>query len=339
MQPPRRRRRPAPQAGRRERRPHPRAQVRLRAHDLRRPRSSPPDDADAGPSMFDPRRRRRQRRRRRSGSTACRAASRKTSKRSSPRRASLRELEDRWKEQYAALKQRADELRAKAKQIEHDFREVKKNPLRALAQLDALQTAARRRRRPSSTPRSPRLQALPAQAQADRQAIDAARKQDEQFLRDAPDDRQDRRRPAHRVPARRNRPTATSPRRVGWVNYVRSWIPKSKIERPGRARGTNVLFVDRRRPKCLIERVALAGTARLDGQPLEVTGVLTDAASEPELHDAAAAAAPRRRRRRRRRPARDARPPRRRAARHARARLPAPRASASARSARPTGWP
>jgi uncharacterized protein (TIGR03545 family) len=54
---------------------------------------------------------------------------------------------------------------------------------------------------------------------------------------------------------------------------------------PKRARGTNVLFLGGRQPAFLIERMELAGAARINGQPLTFTGELTDAASEPELHD------------------------------------------------------
>jgi uncharacterized protein (TIGR03545 family) len=57
------------------------------------------------------------------------------------------------------------------------------------------------------------------------------------------------------------------------------------MEQPPRALGTNVLFEDRRRPRRLIERVALSGAASVGGQPLEIVGLLTDAASEPRLHE------------------------------------------------------
>ncbi len=50
-----------------------------------------------------------------------------------------RELQDRWPKQYDALKSRAAALRVQAKKIETDFREAKKNPLRAGAQLEQLQ--------------------------------------------------------------------------------------------------------------------------------------------------------------------------------------------------------
>lgn len=195
----------------------------------------------------------------------------------------INELEERWKQQYASLKTRADELRAKGKQIERDFAEIKKNPLRGVEQLGTLKTQLTATQDELKKTLA-EIQALPAQAKTDRTAINAARKQDQEFLKQTlnvakTDGRQltdyllgDL---AHGYVAQG----------VGWVNYLRTWIPKSKIERPARAAGTNVLFVDRRESKCLIERVVLTGAARVDGQPLEVTALLTDAASEPQFHD------------------------------------------------------
>jgi uncharacterized protein (TIGR03545 family) len=195
----------------------------------------------------------------------------------------INELEDRWKQQYASLRTRADELRGKAKQIERDFAEVKKNPLRGVQEFQKLKdqlTATQAELKKTLA----EIQTLPAQAKNDRTAIDAARKQDQEFLKASlniakTDGRQltdyllgDL---AHGYVAQG----------VGWVNYLRTWIPKSKIERPARAHGTNVLFVDRRQSKCLIERVVLTGSARVDGQPLEVTALLTDAATEPQFHE------------------------------------------------------
>ncbi len=195
----------------------------------------------------------------------------------------VRELEDRWQQQYATLKSRAEELRTRAKLIEADFREAKKNPLRSLPQIEGMQKQLAATQAELKTTLA-ELQGLPAQAKADRLAVDAARKQDEQFLRDAA-------KMAKTDGAQLSQyllgdvANGYISQTVGWVNTFRAWAPKSKIERPSRARGTNVLFVDRRLPKCLIERVALAGTARLDGRSLEITGLLTDAASEPQFHD------------------------------------------------------
>ena len=195
----------------------------------------------------------------------------------------LKHLEDRWPQQYEALKARAESLGAQARQIEKDFREAKKNPLRNMQKFEQLQqqlVAAQNDLKSTMT----EINALPAQAQADRAAIDAARKQDELFLRDA-------------VKIAKTDGDELTKYLLGdeangylgqtvyWVQTVRQYIPKSKMTRPTRARGVNVLFVSRRRPQVLVERVRLAGLARLGGEVLTFEGELTDAASEPQCHD------------------------------------------------------
>jgi uncharacterized protein (TIGR03545 family) len=195
----------------------------------------------------------------------------------------LKELEERWPKQYEALKARAEDLRTKCKQIESSFREVKRNPLRNLPELERLQKElAKTQAELKAT--VVEIQALPSQAKADRIAVDAARKQDEHFFRehlklggvDA---------------AELNRyllgETASGylEQFMYWTDQAQKFIPKKKMAPPSRERGTNVLFVARKQPRLLIERVHLAGSARLDGQPLTFTGDVVDAASEPELHD------------------------------------------------------
>jgi uncharacterized protein (TIGR03545 family) len=241
-----------------------------------------PGDADAGPSMFDPAIAA-------AGDAAVqwfdglqgRLTEDLESKLATPR--VLGELENRWQQQYAALKKRADDLQAKAKRIEADFREAKKNPLRSVAVLAALKDELAATQTELKTTLA-EIQALPAQAKADRAAIDAARKQDQQFLKDSlnvvkTDGGQ---LTEYLLGETAHGYIADS---VAWVHYLRSWIPQSKMARPARARGTNVHFVDCVRPKCLIERVTLTGAARLGGQPVELTGLLTDATTEPELHE------------------------------------------------------
>jgi uncharacterized protein (TIGR03545 family) len=195
----------------------------------------------------------------------------------------LKDLEDRWPKQYEALKARAEGLRAKSKQIEASFREVKKNPLRNLPELERLQQElAKTQAELKATVAE--IQALPNQAKADRIAIDAARKKDEQFFRE-------HLKPGSVDASELNRYLLgeTASRYLEqfsyWTGQAQRFIPKKKISPPSRERGTNVLFLSRKQPRCLIERVQLAGSASLDGQPLTFTGELIDVASEPELHD------------------------------------------------------
>lgn len=193
------------------------------------------------------------------------------------------ELETRWPQQYEALKARAAGLRTKSKQLETAFREVKKNPLRNLPQLERMQrdlaaTEADLRRTLAE------IEQLPLQAKADRLAVDAARKQDEQFLRQQLDlaniDADELNRYLLGETAHDYLTQAAY-----WVEQAQKFVPKKRIAPATRTRGTNVVFEGRKQPACLLKRVELEGSARLDGARLTFAGELVDAASEPELHD------------------------------------------------------
>lgn len=195
----------------------------------------------------------------------------------------VEELKRRWPEQYQKLKSRADDLKAKSKQIEDAFREAKKNPLRGMQQVEEM------RKQLAATEAELRttlaeIKALPDQAKADRVAIDAARKQDEQFLRE-------HLKLSGIDPDELNRyllgETASGylEQTAWWIDQAQKFIPKNRVAAPERTRGTNVLFAGRRQPAMLIERVELAGDARLDGQAMAFTGLLTDVASDPQLHE------------------------------------------------------
>jgi uncharacterized protein (TIGR03545 family) len=195
----------------------------------------------------------------------------------------LDDLEKRWPKQYEALKGRADKLSAKSKDIEATFRELKRNPLRNLDKLNQLQTELEGTQKDLATTLA-EIKTLPDQAKADRKAIDAARKQDEQFLKD-------HLKPGAIDAGELNRyllgDTASDylTQTTYWIEQARKFVPKKKIAPPARSRGTNVFFEARKQPTCLIERVELAGDASLNGALLTFAGELTDAASQPELHD------------------------------------------------------
>lgn len=195
----------------------------------------------------------------------------------------VEELRRRWPEQYQKLKSRADDLKAKSKQIETAFREAKKNPLRGMQQVDELRQQLAATEAELRTTLA-EIKALPDQAKADRAAIDVARKQDQEFLRE-------HLKLSGIDPDELNRyllgETATGylEQTAWWIDQVKKFIPKNRIAAPERIRGTNVLFAGRRLPAMLIERVELAGDARVDGEPLAFSGVLSDVASEPQLHE------------------------------------------------------
>lgn len=194
------------------------------------------------------------------------------------------DLKTRWPKEYDALRGKVDELRSRAKQIETEVRAIKKNPLRGVERLQPMQqelasvTADLKKTTAD-------IAALPEQAKADRAAIDVARKADVEFLRSQAD-------------VLKADPGALTQYLLGgetndrikqtleWVSFARRVIPKknAKIVRAERTRGVDVPFEATRRPACLIEQIALMGTARVGGDALRLDGRLTDLASQPELH-------------------------------------------------------
>jgi uncharacterized protein (TIGR03545 family) len=193
------------------------------------------------------------------------------------------DLEKRWPQQYETLKGRADKLAARSKEIEATFREVTKNPLRNLPQLEQMRKELETTQQDLASTLA-EIKSLPDQAKADRKAVDDARKQDEKFLKD-------QLKLTTIDSAELNRyllgETASGylTQAAWWIDQAQKFIPKKKIAAPERTRGTNVFFEARKQPACLIERVAIAGDARLNGEALAFTGELTDVASEPQLHD------------------------------------------------------
>ena len=195
----------------------------------------------------------------------------------------LDELERRWPEQYQGLKKRSADLQVKAKEIEATFREAKKNPLRNMQQIDQLRQQLATTEAELRTTLA-EIKQLPEQAKADRKAVDVARKQDQQFL-------------LEHLKLSGIDPDELNQYLLGetahgyleqsswWIDQAKKMIPKNRIAAPERIRGTNVRYGGQRLPAMLIERVTLAGEARLDGQLMTFKGLLTDVASEPELHE------------------------------------------------------
>jgi uncharacterized protein (TIGR03545 family) len=199
----------------------------------------------------------------------------------SPRLA--KELEERWPKEYAELKSRADELKAKGKQVENTFRELKKNPLRNLAKIEELQAQLKAVETKTHNVMG-EIARLPQQAKADKAAIDAARKQDMEYVKQnlkagALDGAELTRYLLG------DEASSSLAETVAWIQWIQQMIPKSKIKSPSRMTGTNVLFVRQRLPKMLLERVQVDGTASVDGQALSFAGQITDVTTEPMLHD------------------------------------------------------
>lgn len=237
---------------------------------------------DSGPSVFDPLMARAE-----DGATAWfdslsgRLEEDLQSKLETP--ALVDQLRDRWPQQYAELQGRTDQLRARAKQVESTVREIKKNPLAGLEKLQPLQQELASINAELKS-LAGQVNSLPNQAKADRAAIDAARKRDEEFLKSQV---KLMKADGDQLTRYLLGPDAHDciEKTASWISFARKLMPakSAKIKQAERIRGVNIVFGPRQ-PKFLIERVALAGKASLGGEDLQVVGELTDAASEPYLH-------------------------------------------------------
>jgi uncharacterized protein (TIGR03545 family) len=197
------------------------------------------------------------------------------------------ELEQRWLAAVRDLEQRSDAMQQQGRQLEREFKtlkDFKANPLRALDKLPQLQTQLT-----SAVNDAARLAAevkrLPAQADGDRQTLDAARRHDEAQLRrklqvDVLDGEQ---LTAYLLGEAAESYLGTA---IDWMLLARRIVPSNKVARTARGqRGFEVRFLRQPRPDMLLERLRVEGVARLGGQPLVLTGEIRDVASQPHWHD------------------------------------------------------
>jgi len=192
-----------------------------------------------------------------------------------------KELEQRWPKQYDEMRGRVKGLQKKIKGLEQGLREVRKNPLRNLERIGQLHQQLVATQRDLQTLQQ-QIAQLPRQIDADRRAIDVARKQDEQFLREKLQiaDLDGEGLSETLLGGVVNERLASA---LQWVSWARRQVPtrRSKTQ-AARGRGTTVLF-SKIQPRYLVERLQLEGSASLGGETLEVVGTLTGATSEPHL--------------------------------------------------------
>lgn len=192
-----------------------------------------------------------------------------------------KQLEQRWPEQYAELDARVKSLHSRSNQLEEGFREVRKNPLRNLAALQDLQAQLLTAQTELKSLHA-QVAELPRQAEADRQAVLAARQQDEKFIREqlrlTDFNEEGISQTLLGQPAAESVATA-----LDWLAWARNKIPSAKAKRHAqRSRGTRVLFSPTK-PRFLVKQLQLEGTAQWGAQSIALTGSLCNASSEPQL--------------------------------------------------------
>ncbi len=195
------------------------------------------------------------------------------------------ELSEAWPARFDSIAAEARTLRDEVKRLKTIADEARRNPLR---HADFLTTAPQQVQAMQQRLASlhAELTNLPADVAADKQRVELARQRDEQRLRDLlqVDQLDPQSLTSHLLGERM---TASVQELIGWVRWTREMIPASGTKRATtpRDRGVDVHFVGlRRRPDLLIRELELAGTTRLAGRPVELTGVVTDFTTSPELH-------------------------------------------------------
>lgn len=191
-------------------------------------------------------------------------------------------LEARWKTQAADLRAQAETLKGRGKQLESDLREIKSNPLRNADRIPAVQAELKSVKQDLKKLQE-KIKELPQQAQADKEALLAARKQDETYLRQQLKfDRLDGDNLTQVLlgdTARTNLQAA-----MDWIAWAREKMPTSETKKIAarRSRGSTVVFGGAR-PEFLIEQVNLELSAPVAGRPMQFTGLLTNLSTQPQL--------------------------------------------------------
>lgn len=196
-----------------------------------------------------------------------------------------RELSQRWPERFEAVSAEAKALQAEVDVFRDQAKEARENPLRGADFLaKAPQRVSELRQRLANL--HAELASLPADVAADRKRVDEARRRDEAQIRERLQVNQlDPQSLTTQLLG--ERVTGAMNDLVGWVQWTRQMMPAKKGH-PAvtpRARGVDVNFVGvRRRPDLLVRELEIAGSARLAGRPVELTGVVTDFTTTPALH-------------------------------------------------------
>ena len=188
----------------------------------------------------------------------------------------------RWQQQADDLRTRVEELKERGKQLEGEFREAKKNPLRGLERIAALQTQLKTVQQELASLQK-EIKGLPDQAQADRNSLTAARQADEAFIREQLQfgrlDGDTLTQVLLGQPA-----AASTQSALDWIAWARQKMPTNSTTQLAkqRSRGTAVSF-GTSQPQFHIQRLGLDVTAALAGESIHFTGSLTNVSDQPRL--------------------------------------------------------
>jgi uncharacterized protein (TIGR03545 family) len=188
-----------------------------------------------------------------------------------------------WSGQSAALEARGQDLSEQATKLRHDADAAEANPLRNDKYLGDLpqQIAALQQ---EFADLSAELEKLPDQLEAERRAIVAARRREEQLV-----DQQLKLEPieADAISAYLLREAAAKPldELLAVLRWVRETVPAESANRRNGRRGEDIVFAGAQaKPNLLVRALELQGSARIASQPVELRGLLTDLTTMPARH-------------------------------------------------------
>lgn len=195
------------------------------------------------------------------------------------------ELMQRWPQEYAQLKQRADEWKVRVQNLRELYNSVRENPLRELPNLEkhVAQLEQIRKEIPQLRDEFERLQ---KQALQDRQAIDSARQHDVATIKE-------------KLNLKNLDPNSLSQYLIGpqftqYLEQFSSWVQQARElygvvqEHPelnqSKGRGVTVSFdAGPRQPTLLIQMLGLDGQARLGDEEVAFVGRLRNLTPQPKL--------------------------------------------------------
>lgn len=192
-----------------------------------------------------------------------------------------------WQRRYEKVRDDAETLQEDARTFRDDMKVATENPLRHAEQLAAAPERLSGMRRRLDQLKN-EVTVLPSDIERDRARIAAARRADEQRLREAlQTDQLDPNSLTTQLLGDSIMQPVTEA--IGWLRWARQMTPSGKpsprtVER---RRGVDVRFLGAaERPDLLVRTLDLSGTATLAGRPVEVTGVVTGLTTQPQLHGA-----------------------------------------------------
>jgi len=190
----------------------------------------------------------------------------------------------RWHAHRETFTERATELDDRTLELQDAIKTAQANRLRHTGFIDDVPQKVTKLRQDFDQ-LAVEIAKCPAELDADRRAIVAARSADEKLLRDRlraqPID-------AEMLTAYLLRDQLVEPlsQLVGWLQGVRQLAPAKPIEPPNAQRGQNILFAGyQHAPNFLIRTLQLSGQSKISGKSVELRGTLTNASNAPFLHD------------------------------------------------------